>query len=381
LADLVRAHGEALRRSQRLTAQQQRVLRDIARCRTAALGGHLDVCTHCGLERPAYNSCRNRHCPKCQALPAQRWLERRQARLLPTHFFHVVFTLPSELHPVCRQNPEACFDLLFATATQTLLGLGRDPRWLGAQLGITAVLHTWTRELRFHPHLHCIVTGGGLSTDAQRWIATSPDFLFPVHVASALFRGKLLAALRDSVDHGRLLVPDLQGFSQLCDALYRKRWVVYCKPPFGGPEHVFRYLSRYTHRIAISNHRLQSVTAQAVRFRTRHGQSATLEPLHFLRRFIQHVLPAGFVRIRHYGLLASRNVSTRLRAASHLLAAGSVRRPKRLRRTPVDWRALFAELTGIDLRVCPRCGRRSLERRNLPPARAPPGPATTPRAA
>ena len=243
------------------------------------------------------------------------------------------------------------------------------------------MLHTWTRDLRFHPHLHCIVTGGGLSADAQRWIATSPDFLFPVRVASALFRGKLLAALRELVGQRRLVVPDPQGFAQLSHTLYRKSWVVYAKPPFGGPEHVFSYLSRYTHRIAISNYRLLSANNQAVCFRTHHGQSATLHPLHFLRRFVQHVLPSGFVRIRHFGLLASRNVSTKLQTASRLLAAGSVRMPKRLRRPPVEWRILFAELTGIDLRVCPRCGQRSLQRRALPPARAPPEPTINPRAA
>jgi hypothetical protein len=378
LADIVRAQGEALGRSQHLSIEQRRVLRDIERCRTAALGGHLDVCGQCGFERPAYNSCRNRHCPKCQALASDRWLQRRQQRLLPTHYFHVVFTLPPELRPLCRRHPHRCLDLLFHSASATLLELGRDPKWLGAQLAVTAVLHTWTRELTYHPHLHCVVSGGGLASDRCRWVGTSPDFLFPVHVASALFRGKFLAGLRQLV---ALHQVDVRQPTHLLQALYRKSWVVYTKPPFGGPEHVFRYLGRYTHRTAITNYRLLSVSSEAVRFRTRHRQCATLSPREFLRRFVQHVLPPRYVRIRHYGLLASRNATTRLATARSLLAAGAASTPKRLRQPAPDWRQHFAELTGTDLDRCPRCGHRALKRTALPAVRAPPQSVPAPRAA
>ena len=373
LADIVHAHREELDRCQPPSPEQDRVLRDIARCRTAELGGHVDQCAHCGFERPAYNSCRNRHCPKCQALAQHRWLERRLERVLPTHHFHVVFTVPSELHSLCRRHPAALYDLLFASATDTLLALGRDPKWLGAQLGITAILHTWTRDLRFHPHLHTVVTGGGLAPDGERWIATPRDFLFPVYVAGALFRGKLLASLQHLFRTGELAPPD--DCRQLLDRLYRQRWVVYSKPPFGGPEHVFRYLGRYTHRIAISNHRLLDVGLDHVTFATKHGAKTTLPPVDFLRRFRQHVMPPGYVRIRHYGLLASRNVATKLAAARSLLNRGrlSVRRRLRRRHTD-DWRALMLALTGIELRLCPRCQGHTLRRLPLAAARSPPTP-------
>ncbi len=380
LAELVRAHGEQLARSHPPSPEQARVLRDVSRCRTPALGGHLDKCVECDFKRPAYNSCRNRHCPKCQALAQHRWLERRLERILPTHHFHVVFTVPSELHPLCRQHPTALYDLLFASATDALLTLGRDPKWLGAQLGITAILHTWTRELRFHPHLHAVVTGGGLASDGERWLATPRDFLFPVHVAGALFRGKLLAGLQALLDDGAIATPD--DWPALRDRLYHHRWVAYCEPPFGGPEHVFRYLGRYTHRIAISNHRLLDVDDDHVTFATKHGKRATLHPTDFLRRFLQHVMPPGYVRIRHYGLLASRNVGTKLAAARGLLRGERGFVPRRLRRRPADdWRDLMLALTGVELRLCPRCRTLTLRRLPLASARAPPTADPTMRAA
>ena len=253
LADIVREHGEAFGRTHALTPDQRAVLHAIERCRTAALGGHVDVCLECGAAEPSYNSCRNRHCPKCQSLAQARWVAGRMARILPTHYFHVVFTLPSELRPLTRRYPRRIFDLLFAAASETLLELGRDPRWLGAELGITAVLHTWTRELVFHPHLHCIVTGGGLTADGTEWRSSKPDFLLPVHVMGALFRGKMCAKLRDAQGRGQLDVGpepvDPEGFSILLEQLQRHDWVVYAKRPFGGAEQVVRYLGRYTHRI------------------------------------------------------------------------------------------------------------------------------------
>lgn len=343
-----------------MTPRQQRVLSDIARCRTAQAGGHLDVCPRCEFERPAYNSCSNRHCPKCQALAAQRWLDQRLDRLLETHYFHVTFTLPAQLRGLAQTQPKLVFDTLFQAAASTLLELGRDPRRLGAQLGITAILHTWTRKLHVHPHLHCIVTGGGLAPDGQRWLTTPPNYLFPVEVAGALFRGKFLAAVGDQLD------PALR------DQLYRTRWVVDSRPPFGSAQHVFQYLGRYTHRVGISNHRLLQISDGTVTFRTRHGQTETCSEVEFLRRFLLHVLPPGYVRIRHYGLLASRNVATRLALAQHHLSTHNTFTPRRLRRPLSDWVAWYRQLTGVDLRVCPRCGHRGLECRPLPPSRGPP---------
>jgi hypothetical protein len=253
IADIVRQHGEAYRRSHLLSVDQKRVLRAIEHCRTAVLGGHLDECLACGHTEPSYNSCRNRHCPKCQALPQARWIAGRMERLLPVGYFHVVFTLPAELRPIAQRNRRLVFDLLLGAAGRTLLELGRDPARLGAELGVTTVLHTWTRELAFHPHAHCIVTGGGLTPDGASWVHSRKHFLFPVHVMGALFRGKVLAALREAHRRSELNIAsrhgeplDPQAFDQLLSRLRRLNWVAYCKRPFGGPEQVVRYLGRYT---------------------------------------------------------------------------------------------------------------------------------------
>ena len=384
LADIVREHGEALRRTHTLTADQIAALRAIERCRTAVLGGHLGVCLACGHSEPAYNSCRNRHCPKCQSLAQARWVAKRMARILPTHYFHVVFTLPAPLRSLARRNRRAVFAMLFAAASETLLELGRDPKWLGAELGITAVLHTWTRELVFHPHLHCIVTGGGLTDDASEWRKCKRDFLLPVHVLGALFRGKMLANLRKAIDDGTLdLGPgprDAARFDAWLDGLYRTDWVVYAKRPFGGSEQVVRYLGRYTHRIGISNQRMVSLDDGQVTFRTKNGKRITLPAHEFLARFVQHVLPAGFVKIRHYGLMAPCHATTRLEQARRILqTAGTTprdvasREPVSALGTLVPWREPLLRLTGIDLRRCPACGQLTVVRRALPSqARAPP---------
>ena len=385
LADIVRLHGEALRNARVLTPEQHTTLRAIERCRTAALGGHLDVCTSCGHEQPSYNSCRNRHCPKCQALAQARWVEARSQRLLPVPYFHVVFTLPAELRAIAQLNRRLVFDAMFSAAGATLVELGLDPKRLGGLLGVTAVLHTWRRDLAFHPHLHCIVTGGGWSVTEQRWLPARAGYLLPVAVLAASFRGKLLAALTAADDAGKLRLPnepgpvDPEGFARLCATLRRKRWHVYCKPPFGGPEQVQRYLGRYTHRVGVSNRRLISLDERGVTFRTKDGKVATLGPVAFLRRFVEHVLPAGFVKIRHYGLLAPSHVPTAFAEACAALAAP--------RSTPADeptachdgtedsasdWAALLLELTGTDLTLCPACGARALLRTPLPAARAPP---------
>lgn len=263
----------------------------MAACRTAALGGHLQQCNGCGHQQPQYNSCRNRHCPKCQALAQHRWLQSRSTRILPVHHFHVVFTLPAELRPLVLRNRRVLYALLFEVASMTLLELGADPKRLGGLLGITAVLHTWTRDLSFHPHLHCVVTGGGLSADGHRWLKTRPGYLFPVRVLGALFRGKFLHRLRSLQTagvletHGLDMTQDRLGFDRLLDKLHRKRWLVYSKPPFGSPQAVFAYLGRYTHRVGISNARLLHVDATSVRFRTRHQRAIsarqTCRPLSF----------------------------------------------------------------------------------------------------
>jgi hypothetical protein len=370
VADIVRAHGEAFVHAHVLLPEQHAVLRDVARCRTAALGGHADVCDACGRVDVAYNSCRNRHCPKCQSLAQARWIEQRMQRVLPTHAFHVVFTLPSELRGVALENREKLFHLLFASAAEALLDLGRDPKWLGAELGISSVLHTWTRELRFHPHVHCVVSGGGLSPDGERWIATRPGFLLPVRVLGALFQGKFLARLVRLYDDGELrlegpasALADRARFARLRDNLYRTRWVVYAKRPFGGPEHVFRYLGRYTHRVAISNRRLVSLDERGVTFRTRGDDTATLAPDEFLRRLLLHVLPKGFVKIRHHGLMAPSNVSTRLAAARRLLETTPL--TTSTPQPPASFADLLLALTGIDIRRCPSCGG-TVTRRPLP---------------
>ena len=324
-----------------------------------------------------------------QALNQARWVEARLQRILPVHHFHLVFTLPSELHSLAYNNRAAIFALLFQSATDTLLTLAADPKWLGqnAQLGITAVLHTWTRDLRFHPHVHCIVTGGGLARDQGQWIPAPRDFLFPVHVMGALFRGKFMAGLQQLLDGGALHddVPD-RAARRRRQRLYKTSWVVYAKRPFGGPVQVFRYLGRYTHRVAISNARLVSLDDQAVVFRTRGSDTAALSPTEFIGRFLQHILPSGFVKIRHFGLMASGNVNTKLECARALVPAAadvagaddgdhddgenvpSVR--------PIDpglsWPALLLALTGQDVLLCPRCQQRTIVRQLLPPGRAPP---------
>jgi hypothetical protein len=380
---IARAHfGDFIARHA-LSEAQRKVLRDVAACRTPVLGGRLDVCAGCGDEKTVFHSCRNRHCPTCQSLSQARWIEGRMARLLPTDYFHVVFTVPDDLLAgLAMRNRTVFFDALFAAGSQTLLELGRDPKRLGAQLGLTAVLHTWTRDLRFHPHLHCIVMGGGL-TDDGRWRSTKRDYLFPVSVLSKLFRGKVVAILNEAYRDGRLDVRGLDGFVgntdedaaawlRLRKKLFATKWVSYAKPPFAGAESVYQYLGRYTHRVGLSDHRLLSVTDEAVTFRTRGQETATLHPHEFLRRFLQHVLPPGFVKLRHYGLLAPGNVNTRLVTAREVLERRLPSPPSPVAPAPtttVDestWVELLRRLTGHDVTRCAKCGgdiySRSLDR-------------------
>ena len=398
LGDLIREHGDALRAQHPVTPEQAKILRALANCRTAALGGHVDRCQDCGYERPAYNSCRNRHCPKCQALDAARWLAARMETLLPVPYFHVVFTLPGQLAPIVLRNRCRLFGLLFRVASETLLTLGHDPDRLGAQIGATMVLHTWTRDLRFHPHVHAVVTGGGLSTDGQRWVAADPAYLFPVRVLSRLLRSKMLALIRQEHERDALELPDellpAHAWSALLSRLYDTEWVTYAKAPFAGPEQVLAYLGRYTHRVALSNHRLLEVTHESVTLRTRGQDAATMAPVELLRRFLLHLLPRGFVRIRHYGLLAASHLATRLPAARRLLGDSAGRHsgdnsadlqataapdPPPASQRPAgattDWRTLFSALTGIDTSRCPACRSAAWVRRPLataPTTRAPP---------
>jgi hypothetical protein len=377
VADIFRHHFAAFRDRYSPPPSCERVARDLMRCRTASLGGHLEVCTACGFERPAYNSCRNRHCPKCQALRQARWVHHRMTRLVPTHYFHVVFTVPGELHELIRRNRTQLYDLLLKSAAATLDALARDPRWLTepAQLAITAVLHTWTRALSFHPHVHCLVSGGGLSRQGARWIAAPSRFLFPVHALGKLFRGKFLAALSALLAEGKLNDPaQPRAARRRRQRLYDQSWIVYAKRPFGGPQQVFRYLGHYTHRVAISNSRLLHLDDQTVVFRTRgHGRTAC-HPVEFIRRFLEHVLPPRFVKIRHFGLFAAVHVHTRLANARRLLATSAVGiPPDHTAPSPSPhapdappFAALLFELTGIDLARCPTCHRRTMVRRPLP---------------
>jgi hypothetical protein len=322
VADLVRSAGTAFIERNRawLRWTHIKVLLAIVRCRTAALGGHIDECTRCGHRATiSYNSCRNRHCPKCQTGARERWIEARRSELLPSPYVHIVFTLPPQLAPLALQNKKVIYGLLLRASAETLLEVARNPRHLGAEIGFFSVLHTWNQKLQLHPHVHCVVPAGGLSLDHTRWIRSRPRFFLPIQVLRRLFRGKFVAGLKSAFQHGQLhfsgnlaLLAQHKIFAAWLRPLFRKDWIVYSKPPFGGPEYVLQYLGRYTHRVAISNHRLVSLADGQVTFRWRdsadHNQQKlmTVSLDKFLRRFLLHLLPKGFVRIRHFGFLANR---------------------------------------------------------------------------
>jgi hypothetical protein len=364
LAAIVRQYGDAYRRTHRLTSAQHRALRAIAACRTAALGGHRETCDRCGAVRITYNSCRNRHCPKCQTLTKERWLSARRADLLPIPYFHVVFTLPHDLNALAQGNSRVIYALLFRAAAETLLTFGRNPRHLGGTIGITAILHTWGQILSQHVHLHCLVTGGALTADGARWITGRSSFLFPVRALSTVFRAKYLAALRRAFVAGQLRFAD--GTSDLADRrafiaflgqLRAVNWVVYAKRPFAGPEQVLAYLGRYTHRVALSNDRLVELGDGSVRFRWKdyadhdRVKILTLEADEFLRRFLLHIVPRGFMRIRHFGLLANRSRRQSLARCRSLLGQPAIEH------VPLESVAeLMHRLIGIDLARCPVCG-------------------------
>jgi hypothetical protein len=337
----------------------------IESCRTAELGGHVERCDACGFERIAYNSCRNRHCPKCQALVKARWLEARERELLPVQYFHAVFTLPHELNPLALSNKKAVYDILFRAAAESLVEFGRDlHHGLGGKLGFSAILHTWDQQLHYHVHLHCLIPGGALSPDGERWTPARDGFLFPVRQLSEFFRGKFLAYLTKAFAASKLRFPGRaahlgtpEGFRQLTQGLWGTPWVVYTKASFPGPAHVLDYLSRYTHRVAISNHRITHVGNGQVSFsyRDRKNQGAkktlTLAAPEFTRRFLLHVLPKGFTRIRHFGFLASRAKARDLPRCRQLLGLAP-KPPVPEEKTTSD---LLAQLTSTDLTRCPDC--------------------------
>jgi hypothetical protein len=385
VADIFRRHGDAYWQDNRahMGRGERRVMGAIAACRTAALGGHVEQCADCGVIRIAYNSCRNRHCPKCQNLARAEWLEARRADLLPVPYFHVVFTLPAAAAEIAFHNKTVVYDILMRTAAETLRTVAADPRHLGAEIGLVAVLHTWGQTLDHHPHVHCIVPGGGLSPDRRRWIACRPGFFLPVRVLSSLFRRLFLAHLDAAFKAGRLrfsgalsALTDPASFAQRLDGLRSIDWVVYAKPPFGNPEQVLAYLSRYTHRVAIANSRLISLEDGRVSFRWRdyrhnaRNKIMTLAAEEFIRRFLLHTLPDGLQRIRHYGFLANGQRTDKLARCRQLLAAPPAEPPP----PPRDFRERFRQLTGCDLDICPCCGGRMVSLGPLP--RKPPQGAT-----
>ena len=371
VADVFRRSGDTYRdhTTPSLSMAHRRVMAAIEQCRTAALGGHVDQCDRCGHTRVWYNSCRNRHCPSCQSLARAAWVEARTADLLDTEYFHVVFTVPQAIAEIAAQNKAVVYGILFRATAQTLRTIAADPRHLGAEIGFVAVLHTWGQTLLHHPHLHCVVPGGGLSPDGTRWIACRPGFFLPVRVLSRLFRRLFLTALHDAFKVGHLrftaslqALSDAHGFAHHLQPTRATEWVVYAKPPFAGPQQVLDYVGRYTHRVAISNQRLLDMDDGHVRFRytdyradrSETPQTMTLAATEFIRRFLLHVLPAGFHRMRHYGLLGNRHRTHKLARCRQLLgttAAAPITKPS----PPTDYRDRYESLTGVSLRACPVC--------------------------
>jgi Putative transposase/Transposase zinc-binding domain len=364
VADIFRTHGAAYQQRHPLSGGQRRVMQDIIACRTAALGGQLAQCDRCSAQVIRYHSCQNRHCPKCQTLAKVRWVEARLRDLLPIPYFHCVFTLPHLLNPLAQGSPRVLYGLLFQTAAATLQTFGRDPKWLGGELGITMVLHTWSQTLEQHIHVHCVVTGGALAPDGDRWIPTKRrDFLFPVKALSRMFRGKYLTALQEAYMQDRLQcagstapLGDARTFQRFLAPLWQQPWVVYAKPPFASAQHVLSYLGRYTHRVALSNDRLVAMRDGQVVFRWRERRHhnrprvLTLAAEEFIRRFLLHVLPVGFTRIRHYGVVGNRCRTPKLAACRRLFEQPA---PPVLPQESAA--AVMRRLTGIDIACCPQC--------------------------
>lgn len=360
----MRLHGEAYRQANTLTPTQHKVMNAIINCRTSALGGHVEQCDHCHALHYAYNSCRNRHCPKCESFKAAQWLQDRQAELLPVRYFHVVFTLPHELNHWVLYNKRRLYDLLFESAWKTLRTLGKDPKRLNGEMGALSILHTWGQNLSQHNHVHCIVPGGAL-TSTGKWV-TSKNYLFPVKVLSKLFRGIFVGQLRALYQQALLTAPDTTGpldFDMLLNQLMQKDWVVYAKPPFTDSESLLNYLGRYTHKIAISNHRILSCDEHSVTFKWRDYADGNkmkvmkLAPAEFIRRFLSHVVPKGFMRIRSFGFIANACKANKLSTIRKQLGDDS-KKPIEKK----DRRMLMLDLTGKDITLCPVCKQGNLKR-------------------
>ena len=370
VADVFRRYGETYRQQHgaSLSVSQRRVMTAIEVCRTAALGGHLERCDRCGHERNAYNSCRDRHCPKCQCLARAQWIQDRQSELLNVPYFHVVFTVPEQIAAIAYQNKEVVYGILFQATAETLKIIAADPKHLGAEIGFFAVLHTWGQNLQIHPHLHCVVPGGGLSPDGQRWVSCRPDFFLPVRVLGHLFRRLFLESLQKAFDSGKLqFFAALESFRQpevfagLVARMKACQWVVYAKRPFAGPQQVLEYVGRYTHRVAISNNRLLDMENGQVRFQWKDYRddgkikTMTLSAAEFIRRFLLHVLPNGFQRIRYYGLLGNRYRKEKLAQCRRLLGMSPPSAHTNPSPAEKAYRDRYEELTGKSLHQCPQC--------------------------
>lgn len=370
VADVFRRYGAAYREQHgaSMSSRQRRVMTAIEVCRTAALGGHLEQCDECGHERNCFNSCRDRHCPKCQSLARAQWIEDRQTELLEVPYFHVVFTIPEQLAAIALQNQKVIYGILFAATAETLKTIAADPEHLGAEIGFFAVLHTWGQNLQFHPHLHCVVPGGGLSPDGQRWISCRPNFFLSVKVLSRRFRHLFLESLQKAYDAGQLqffgaLEPLRQpgAFAQRLACAKASEWVVYAKRPFAGPQQVLDYVGRYTHRVAISNHRLLDIENDQVSFQWKDYRQGgevkvmTLSAEEFIRRFLLHVLPDGFQRIRYYGFLGNRYRQEKLDRCRHLLGMPGASQQPAVSSSEKDYLDRYEDLTGCSLRQCPQC--------------------------
>ena len=365
VADIFREFGPFYRQSRKLPLRMLKTMRAIEVCRTAELGGHVDECNSCGHLKISYNSCRNRHCPKCQSLAKENWLAERRRDLLPVQYFHIVLTIPDLLNPLALRNQKEIYTILFKAGSETLLELGKDPKYLGADIGFISILHTWGQNLMDHPHLHCIVPGGGLSFEGSRWISSRKKFFVPVKVLSRLFQGKFLAYLKKAYHQNQLQfdgsinsLKEPQNFQVLLNELYQKEWVTYCKPPFGSPLQVLEYLGRYTHRVAISNQRISNFKNGEVTFRWRDYKDGnknklmTIDAQEFIRRFLLHILPDNFVKIRHYGLFSNRHRKTKLKRCKEILG---VTLDEQEESTSASWQEVLLKLTGIDHLKCPFC--------------------------
>ncbi|MCB2342496.1 IS91 family transposase [Clostridium estertheticum] len=386
IQDIFNQYGDEYRRNHKLPLHILKTMIDIEACRTAELGGHVDECDECGHVRVSYNSCRNRHCPKCQTLAKERWLEKRKEDLLPVGYFHVVFTIPQELNYITLTNQKEMYSILFNAVSETLLELSKDKKYLGAQIGFMSILHTFGQNLMNHPHIHCVVPSGGLTSDGTRWINSNKDFFIPVKVLSRKFRGKFLFYLKKAYYSNALKystgieeLTEKHIFQSFIGKLYKKEWIVYCKPPFGSAEHVLEYLGRYSHRVAISNHRIVNLENGYVTFKWRDYKDdnkekfMTLTVEEFMRRFFMHVLPRKFIKIRHYGILSNRNRSTKLQKCKKL--TGAVQSKSENSNVKLSAAELLLKLTGIDINICSCCGKgkmitkEKLDRQNYSPPR------------